>query len=80
MRIPEGKLLTAMRRAETVVDIEDLGDAAIRVLEQTARGTLAVSRVRRALATVLLLAALAAVGSVTAAVVIADDLTSASVT
>jgi general secretion pathway protein L len=50
------------------------GGAAIRVLEQSARGTRAVSRVRRALAAVLLLAALAAVGSVTAAVVVADDL------
>src|SRR5262249_46207929 len=50
------------------------GGAAIKVLEQSARGPLAVSRVRRALAAVLLLAALAAVGSVTAARVGADAL------
>jgi len=44
------------------------------VLEQSARGQLAISRVRRAVAAVLLMAALAAVGSVTAAIVVADDL------
>jgi general secretion pathway protein L len=50
------------------------GGAAIKVLEHSARGPLAISRVRRALAVVLLVAGLTAVLSVGAAVVVADDL------
>jgi general secretion pathway protein L len=58
----------------TMPETAEHGGAAIKVLEHSARGPLAISRVRRALAAVLLIAGLTAVLAVGAAVVVADDL------
>jgi general secretion pathway protein L len=58
----------------TVPEAVEQGGAAIKVLEQRPRGPLEIGRVRRVLAAVLLVASLAAVISIGAAVVVADDL------
>lgn len=58
----------------TVPEAAGPGGAAIKVLEQRARGPLEIGRVHRVLVAVLLVAGLAAVISVGAAVVVADDL------
>ena len=58
----------------TVPEAAEPGGAAIKVLEQRARGPLEIGRVHRVLVAVLLAAGLAAVISIGAAVVVADDL------
>ena len=58
----------------TVQEAAEPGGATIKVLEQRARGPFEVGRVHRVLVAVLLVAGLAAVISIGAAVVVADDL------